>query len=36
MSPENGLGQIKTEQIGKFDDTLRLNQCCHSVVTEKH
>jgi len=36
MSPEKGLGQWKPHQIGNFDDTLRLNQSCHSVVTEKH
>jgi len=38
MSPEKGLGQWKPHQIGNFDDTirLRLNQCCHSVFTEKH
>jgi len=36
MSPEKGLGQWKPHQIGNFDDTLRLNQSCHSVFTEKH
>jgi len=36
MSPEKGLGQRKPHQIGSFNDTVRLNQCCRPVVTEKH
>jgi len=27
---------MKPHQIGNIDDTIRLNQCCHPVVTEKH
>jgi len=36
MSSEKRLGQWKSHQTGNFDDTIRLNQCCHSVVPEKH
>ena len=33
---EKGPGQWKPHQIGNFDGTIRLNQGCNSVVTEKH
>jgi len=36
MSPEKGLVQWKPHQIGNFDNTIRPNQCCHYVVTEKY